>query len=128
MKFGSFNGIHSIIEVQCAGENLDSDIDILTLALFTAEDNELLAFVNMKTEECLAKGQFCSCHIDKKNSRQTKVKTLVLDLEVGESRLYGCNVTGLKSGTRWQVMSWTISARRERECSLIVIEWKSKQN
>ena len=116
MKVRPFEGMNAVLEVECTGETLDFDVDILTMALFVHRSNDLLAFVNLNKNKCTTASHFSSCHIDPGFSRNTKVKTLVLDLKVGESRRFGCNMTTLRSGRSWtENIAWAVVATRRSE-------------
>lgn len=113
MTVRSFQGINSVVEVECSGESLAADVDILTMSLFASRARDFNAFVNLKTNECRTAGQFSSCRIDERNSRKTRLSTLVLDLKVDEVRWYICNITTLKEGRWVNVLLWSVEASRE---------------
>ena len=117
----TFEHIEGILEVECNAQKLDFSADVLTMTLFqfkpaNGRNNGLLAFVSPKTSECTTAEDFSSCVIDRGSSRDTRLKTLVLDLRVGESRVLGCNVTSLDSQKRLVSTSWSLVVVRNSKC------------
>ena len=107
----SFQGIHELQEIQCSGENLPPDSDLMTMVLYEARSNKVLAAANLKNQECSTSSSYIACHLDT-DSRKSKLKALVDDLAEGQSRVYGCNVSVFVSGFRAQLFSWSISVKR----------------
>ena len=131
MSVRTFERIDGVLEVECSAQKLDFSADVLTMALFRqrhppsspspsspspGRNNGLLAFVSPKTSECTTAEDFSSCLIDRGSSRNTRLKTLVLDLRVGESRTFGCNVTSLDSHKRLVPTSWSLVVVRNSKC------------
>ncbi|KAL8563670.1 hypothetical protein ACOMHN_035404 [Nucella lapillus] len=117
MTVRPFEGMSGILEVECSGEPLDFSVDILTMALFVHRSSQVLAFVNVNKNQCTTAQRFSACLIDQgaPSSRRTRLKTLVLDLGEGESRIYGCNMTVLHSGRTYaEGISWTVMGTRKR--------------
>ena len=113
-----FEHIDGILEVECNAQKLDFSADVLTMTLFRRQSTEtsLMAFVSPKTSECTTAEAFSSCIVDGGSSRNTRLKTLVLDLRVGESRVFGCNVTSLDSQKRLVTTSWSLVVVRNSKC------------
>lgn len=61
-------------------------------------DDKVLALVNVKRHLSSTLGNFVSCRLDDSISRKVVVKMLVADLRDERSLVYGCSVTGLKTG------------------------------
>lgn len=113
-----FEHIDGILEVECNAQKLDFSADVLTMTLFRRQSTEtsLMAFVSPKTSECTTAEAFSSCVVDGGSSRNTRLKTLVLDLRVGEARVFGCNVTSLDSQKRLVTTSWSLVVVRNSKC------------
>lgn len=107
MQRRPFRGTPTIQEVTCSGETLDSDINIYAMALFTLPSSRVLAFVDLKDNVCSTSSEFSACNIDVTDSHKTRLITLVQNLEFGEWREYGCNITSLRLG-RAYLVSWRI--------------------
>nr|KAG5701998.1 hypothetical protein BaRGS_015733 [Batillaria attramentaria] len=115
MEAKIFEGIPSIVEVQCSAEKLDYNADVLAMSLFRLRDKKRLAFVSPKNKECTTTADFSSCEYAEGNSRKTVLRTLVLDLAEGESRSYGCNVTSLNSDKQVVSTEWSLAVVRNSE-------------
>lgn len=103
-----FYGIDDVYEVICTGHELPPGTDLLTLVLHTKKDDRVLAYFNMAKRECSTSENFVACEIDAEDSKRSRLKALIVDLKVGESRAFGCNVSAFGSGGRLQVLSWTL--------------------
>lgn len=104
-----FKGEASILEVECSGNMLSTGVDVFQIVLYTVAENTLTAYVNPLKHECLTSSSFSSCQIDPKDSRNTKLRTLVTDLKAKETRAYGCNITSSKAGGRVGETSWVVN-------------------
>ena len=94
--------------MECTGSKLTSDLDVLTLTLFTIPNNTILAYVNLKNNDCSTSSSYSACVIDHGESKKSRLLTLVMDMEEGETLSFGCNVSTFRSGIIGSV-SWTIS-------------------
>ena len=104
--------------MECTSEVLSSDVDVFQMTLFALGDVKFTAYVNPLKGECLTSLTFSSCVIEDNDSRRTKVRSLVLDLEVDESRDYGCNVSTSKGpGEAIGTTGWRITVRSISECA-----------
>ncbi|KAK7490328.1 hypothetical protein BaRGS_00018489 [Batillaria attramentaria] len=110
-------GKDHIQEVVCTGEWLSSEVNPILMVLFSWRQNQVIASVNLASKECLTARSFSSCRIDEANSRRTRLAALVVDLEYGEERVYGCNVSVVESGTRMVSFSWRVTVKRVSKCS-----------
>ncbi|KAK7490330.1 hypothetical protein BaRGS_00018491 [Batillaria attramentaria] len=106
-----FRGHESVQEVDCSGEGHDPDASIFFMVLYRSPGN-IVASLNVATEECLTNDAFSSCIIDRKNSRKSRLRTLVVDLDEGQQKWFACNVTGVVSVARTKVMSWKLLVKR----------------
>ena len=113
----SFHGFQNVQEVECNGETLDADASLLYMVLYSPANGQLIASVNVATGECLTSGRFSSCLLNKANFRQTKLRTLLVDLQPGESRGFGCNITGVEAGGNTRVLSQVLVVRKSSEFS-----------
>lgn len=107
MYLRSFRGINSLLEVVCSPRVLSSSQPIFAMTLYTAADNRVLAYVNLKDNECSTSESYSACNIDKLDSHKTRLVTLVDDLDLGQTRSYGCNITSLRHGQN-HVITWSL--------------------
>ena len=110
-----FRGLHSIPEVTCTGSPLPPDTHVFALALFSLPGHRKLAYVNVASEECSTTDVYTACVIDRQDSRRSRLVALVCDLQEGDWRLYGCNVTGFRSGDTF-VTSWSLRVHYPSRC------------
>lgn len=96
----------------CAGDNFKADDKLLSMTLFTMSDDKVVASVNLADKSCMTSGAFSSCTVDDRDLSKTRLRTLVPDLQEGETRPYGCNVTVFVAGGRINIKSWSVSVRR----------------
>lgn len=116
MRAHAFEGDETIVEVVCSGEELESDATLLSLILYADDnDNRILASVNPLTGECTTSDTFSSCVIDARDSRHTRLRSLVLDLKEGTFRTYSCEVTAARSGHKTKIILWKIPVSRNSE-------------
>lgn len=110
----SFQGEPSILELQCTGDRLPANTDVLSMVLYEPRhhSNKIIAYVNVGKRECSTSESFVSCETDISGSRSVKLKTLILDLNEGLSRSYGCNVSVLETGGNLQIISWSAVVHR----------------
>ena len=104
-----FQGFHGLQEIQCSGENLPQDSDLMTMTLYEANSNFVLAAANIGKQECSTSHNYVACHLDIIDRRKSQLKALVDDLAEGQSRVYGCNVSAFDSTSRVQLFSWSIT-------------------
>lgn len=97
----------------CTGQLLDPNVQLLSLKLFKLPGNVLLASANIMKHSCVTFGDYVSCYVDSENTHRSSVKTLVVDLEEGESRSYGCNVTTMNSLGYTKALTWTTFVTRK---------------
>ncbi|XP_025101726.1 uncharacterized protein LOC112568586 isoform X14 [Pomacea canaliculata] len=114
LSFHDYRNISSIHEVECWGGVLGDEVRVFSLVLFRSLDHSVLAYVNPLANECFTYGEFASCSIVSGDTRKSKLRTLVADLEEGEGREYGCNVTSFKSVAHLPtVVTWSVMVRRK---------------
>ncbi|XP_025102314.1 uncharacterized protein LOC112568945 isoform X7 [Pomacea canaliculata] len=114
LKWGAFQGHDHVLEVECSGETLASDKDLLSMVLYSARDNKVLATVNLKTRECATSDRFSSCVFDERDSHRTRLRALVLDIAEGETWPFGCNLTTFKTADGAIFVSWTAVAVKSK--------------
>ena len=120
MAVRNFKGFPSLQEVECWGRKVEPEAKLLSLRMYTTSDGSVLAYVNILTLECLTFSEFSSCVLNSTDSHQSRLRVLVSDLEAGQSRDYGCEVSTLKSLEGAKTTLWTISVTRERKWSIFV--------
>ena len=113
MTVHDFLGFPSLQEVECSGGRVSRGADVLSLTLYKVPDNAVLANVKTFKNTCKTFSQFSSCTITPGDSSQSSVRTLVADLEEGESATLGCNVTIVQENGHPTVYSWSILVHRK---------------
>lgn len=114
MTSRDFKGIPSLQEVECKGESLKPDVKLLSLKMYRVSDNAVLASLNVFENSCLTEDDFSSCFVDTRDTHQSKLRVLVDDLEAGESREYGCQVSTMTTSGDTYVHSWSTLVFRKR--------------
>ena len=118
MTATDFKGIPSIQEVECWGEGLKPEVKLLSLKLYRASDNYVLASLNIYANTCLTYNDFSSCYVNSVETHKSRIKALVYDLEEGESRRYGCKATVVQSEGDASELKWsTVVMRRSEYCA-----------
>lgn len=112
MTSRDFRGIHSIQEVECWGADLDTDVKLISLQLFELPQSNVLASLNVFTNNCMTYGEFSSCVIHPSESHRSRLRILVHDLEEGESREYGCTANTVNPQGNAIFKNWTILLKR----------------
>lgn len=118
MKVDQFQGIPNVLEVTCSGNALPSNVELMSMAMFKVIYKEnsgtfeykVLASLNFGMVKCFTSDTFSSCEITDKNSRSTTLKTLILDLDEGNTRTYACNVTVFEPGGATRIVTWRKTA------------------
>ncbi|KAK7488916.1 hypothetical protein BaRGS_00019873 [Batillaria attramentaria] len=114
MTARDFRGFSSLQEVECSGANLSSEVKLLSLRIFQNSEDSVLAFMNLWTNECTTHVNYSSCKIDSSDTRKSRLRILVSDLEEGESRSYGCKASIFHSAGDTSSMTWTLNVKRNR--------------
>ncbi|XP_025101731.1 uncharacterized protein LOC112568586 isoform X18 [Pomacea canaliculata] len=109
MSVRDFRGFESIQEVECWGAHLEPEVNILFLKLFEVSNQTVFAYLNVQSRTCLTFAEFSSCFVDPVNSRGSRLRILVSDLEVGESRRYGCTLSTWRSLKDTETFTWSVS-------------------
>ena len=107
-----FRGIPSIQEVECSGQNLNSDVKLISLQLFRLPETSVLASLNVYTNNCMTFSEFSSCAIRPANIHQSHLRLLVHDLEEGEKREYGCTANTINPLGNSLYRNWKIVLTR----------------
>ena len=107
-----FRGIPSIQEVECSGQNLSSDVKLISLQLFRLPETSVLASLNVYTNNCMTFSEFSSCAIRPANIHQSHLRLLVHDLEEGEKREYGCTANTINPLGNSLYRNWKIVLTR----------------
>ena len=120
LRVRGFQGIPNVQQVECSGETLSPDTTVFSVLLYLQRKANVVASANLNSGECTTSASFSSCLLDPGNSRRSTVRTLVKDLREGESRLYGCEVVTLMSGSliRSRIVHWSLVVRGTREWDL----------
>ena len=97
MRSRNFKDIPQLQEVECLPAVKETDVKLLSVSLYSMPGKSVLVLLNVLTNSCLTHGEFSSCVMDSRDWREWKVRVLVADLEEGESRTFGCEVTAFTS-------------------------------
>lgn len=116
MKVRYFKGFQTLQEIECSAEYLKTEVKILSIKMFTVPGNIVLAHANPMTNECLTFKEFSSCNIDTGDTRKSRLRVLVSDLDEGESRRYGCKATSFGSLGDTDTSTWHVTVNRKSEC------------
>lgn len=115
-----FLGFQDITEIECSGRVLPPGSDVFTVILYEVINDKSVALMNLRTHECTTSSTFASCYVDVKDSRNSKLRTLVLDLGQDEERVYGCNMSVLEAG-RIKMLSWSLRVHLNSKCMICMI-------
>lgn len=111
----NFKGLECLQEVECHAGHLEADLKVLSLKLYTLSDDRVLAYLNTFSNECITYGEYSSCDISSGNSRNSKLRVLVTDLEEEERRGYGCKASVFRSGEEPSISTWSVVILRNSE-------------
>lgn len=111
----NYRGIPSLQELECSGGNLKAEVKLLSLRLFKSTNRSIMAHVNPFTNECITFEEFSSCAIDTTDTRRTKLRMLVSDLQEEESRVYGCTANVFETLGDTQTLQWFITIKLPSE-------------
>ena len=115
MAVRNFKGFLSLQEVECSAGNVKADLKVFSLKMFSMPENIVLATANPVIDECVTFTVFSSCSIDRVDTRRSKLRVLVSDMEEGEVRRYGCRVNSFDSFGDTVTSTWSISVERQSE-------------
>ena len=123
MRASPFRGIPSMQQIECSASPLESDADLYSMAIFRLDphldrhrEGAPMASLRPWKDECLTSSSFSSCHVDRRNVRHTKLRTIVPLSQLGrygERRQFGCNVTYSRRNGAMRKLSWTIAVESE---------------
>ena len=94
------------------------EVDVMSLSLFRTENKFVLATLNAFKNSCFTHTDFSSCYIDVSDSRKSRLRILVSDLEEGESREYGCKANIINTRGETKSRNWSILVSRESKYGL----------
>lgn len=107
-----FREIHSLQEVECSGDYLNSEVKLISLQLFKLPQTTVLASLNVYTNNCMTYGDYASCVIHPTSVHESRLRILVHDLEEGESREYGCTANTINPQGNSIFKNWKIILKR----------------
>ena len=107
-----FKGIPSLQEVECSGRSLEPEVKLLSLRMHSLADDRVIASLVVFSNTCVTRGDFSSCVIDTVDTHRSTLRLLVVDLEEGESRKYGCKVHTMDSFGNPATSTWTRFVQR----------------
>ena len=106
-------------QIVCSASPLEPDSDLYSMSIFRfhlhGHSVSPVASLRPWKDECLTSSSFSSCHVDRRNVRHTRLRTIVsvADLEEHEQRVFGCNVTYSRRDGAMQKLSWSIAVESE---------------
>lgn len=103
-----FRGFPNLQEVECFGDNVDSELSLTSLKLVKLPEKEILAVLRTDTETCLTFTDYTSCGIDTESTHKSRLRVLVHDLREGEGREYGCTATTINAMGDAVYKTWKI--------------------
>ena len=112
-----FKGFPSLQEIECTAENLKAEVKVFSIKIHTLAENTILAHADPMTNECVTFQEMSSCTLDPSDTRKSRLKVLVSDLEEGERRGYVCTVTSFGSLGATNSLSWSVTVWRKSEFS-----------
>ncbi|KAL8615876.1 hypothetical protein ACOMHN_058943 [Nucella lapillus] len=112
MTVQDFHNFPSLQEVECSGKNLLTEVDFLSLVLYKVSDNSVLATLKTPENTCTTLLEFSSCSFGSRDRRFSVVRSLVTDLEEGETTLIGCNVTSFFKKGHPGLYTWSVFVHR----------------
>ena len=121
-----------MVLVECSASPIEPDADLYSMSIFRLHHGVPagpVASLRPWKDECLTSSSFSSCHVDQRNVRHTKLRTIVSVAGLGEHerRAFGCNVTYSRRDGAMRKLSWSIAVEREylivSSCSIIVCVW-----
>lgn len=86
---------------------------LISLRMFKVRNNTLQAHVNPFTNECKTFEEYSSCVVDAVDSRNSRLRILVSDLEEEESRDYGCTAAAVGPVGDIHTFDWFLTITRE---------------
>lgn len=110
-----FLGFPSLKEVECSGQSVKAEVELLSLTLYR-QDNAILAILNTIKSTCKTFNEFSSCDLNEVDQRRSVLRTLVSHLEAGQTTVIGCNVTTFQEIGHAPRYSWSIPVYRESKC------------
>ncbi|XP_025101744.1 uncharacterized protein LOC112568586 isoform X30 [Pomacea canaliculata] len=79
----------------------------MTLFCYHRNGNQVLASWVVKGNECSTSLEYSACVVDRSDYRHTRLVSIIPDMIDGESRLYGCNITGYRAA-QLHFVSWSL--------------------
>lgn len=82
-----FLGMASALELECSGQSLGADINLLRMMLCSVGRNRVLANFTVKDEVCVTTDVYSSCVEGSGSWRNNKLGLLLFDAAEGQSRI-----------------------------------------
>lgn len=115
----AFQGVSSIPEVECSGQRLNPDTSVSAIVLYQSVRG-MVASVNLMNRECQTTDSFSSCVVDDSNSRNTRLRTIVIDMHDNERRNFSCQVTIFRSGEGSKIIFWNLQVEKFSKYSVVL--------
>ena len=127
MSSRDFKGFPSLQEVECWAGVLEAEVKLLSLRLFRESDTFVLSSLNILTNNCVTFGDYSSCVIDSSDTHKSRLSVLIVDLEEGENRRYGCLASTISAIGQPETDTWSVLVSRKSKydhlkcCYVVVI-------
>ena len=104
-----FFGHSNLLQVECSGRYLPSNVDLTYLKLYRNHNTEVIAIAFPMKDMCKTFSQYTSCEIDAGDSRMSVVKYLMSHLNYNQSTTIWCNASIVNQNAHTHVYTWSIS-------------------
>lgn len=100
---------------------MDPEVKLLSLQIHRLSDDKELSSLNVFSNSCVTAVDYSSCVIDTSDSHRSRLRTLVYDLDEGESREYRCTVYTVTPRGKPNTFDWTVVVSRSSK-SILAME------
>ena len=97
---------------------MDPEVKLLSLQIHRLSDDKELSSLNVFSNSCVTAVDYSSCVIDTRDSHRSRLRTLVYDLDEGESREYRCTVYTVTPRGKPDTFDWTVVVSRSSKSIL----------
>ena len=119
MSTRDFNGIPSLQEVECSGQNLSQNVErLISISLFSVLTDKMFVYLDAYDKSCKTFENYSSCDVHDSDTKLSSVKTLITDLIAGENMEIGCNVSTFEGMRHYKKYSWSVLVVRTSKTEL----------
>lgn len=115
----TFKNISAIRQLECSSRTLHYDVTLFGMTLFVFREgrNDIIVSWNTKGNECSTSIQYSACVAVGRDSRHTRLVSILPDYYDDVSTMYGCNVTGFRASHPYLV-TWSLRVYNRKSVSL----------